>query len=77
MKECLRLWESFNIEFLFLKTLISRDLESSAKIVEELKANRAQGTKQKGIDPLEKSLIEVRAQLHKVINLIIWICYNE
>ena len=53
------------------KTLISRDLESSAKIVEELKANRVQGTKQKGIDPLEKSLIEVRAQLHQVINFII------
>ena len=54
-----------------------RDLESSAKIVEELKANRVQGTRQKGIDPLEKSLIEVRAQLHKVINLIIWISYNK
>ena len=44
-----------------------RDLETSAKIVEELKASKHQGMKQRGVDPLEKSLIELRAQLHKVI----------
>ena len=43
----------------------SRDLESSAKVIEELKSTRHQGPRKKGVDPLEKSLIEVRAQLHK------------
>ena len=48
--------------------IYSRDLESSAKIIEELKLTRQHGLKQKGGDPLEKSLIEVRAQLYKVIS---------
>ena len=43
-----------------------RDLESSAKIIEELKLTSQHGIKQKGGGTLEKSLIEVRAQLHKV-----------
>ena len=43
----------------------SRDLETSAKVIEELKSTRHQGPRKKGVDPLEKSLIEVRAQLHK------------
>ena len=49
-----------------LNVLTFRELESSAKIIEELKSTRHQGPKQKGADPLQKSLIEVRAQLHKV-----------
>ena len=50
-----------------LNVLIFRELESSARIIEELKSTRGhQGPKQKGADPLQKSLMEVRAQLHKV-----------
>ena len=44
-----------------------RDLESSAKIIEELKLTSQHGIKQKGGGTLEKSLIEVRAQLYKVM----------
>ena len=43
-----------------------RDLESSAKLIEEFKSAKQYGPKQKGVDPIQKSLIEVRSQLHKV-----------
>ena len=42
--------------------IICRELESSATIIEELKGS---GSKKDGVDPVQKSLMNVRSQLYE------------